>query len=278
MKILNFLFIILIGIFLFIPMVSAVSYVSESRGATMKDTFRVSLGIENVAGMTLTKALFYYNWISLGFLFLIGAMSSKRMTRFFAILIPIFAAMFVWMGWMNAPNPTMTWGVILMCGLMAVVTYMKGSLKENYGGGGPGSLIINIVFYLIILQTCVGIINATQVWETNFAPTPENQQFAPNADLTQSINTATNTGGWLSVIASSATTLTDMALGGIKLLISIIISIAAFSITINSIFPFFAENPLGLLMLGAIQLGIWFVYALFIAVIFGKVYPDTVAF
>jgi hypothetical protein len=277
MKIFNLLIIILVGMMLLIPIVSATSYTSASRSATMKDTFLISLGIENAPGISLVDALYYYNWISIGFLFLIGAMSSKRMTRFFSILIPIFAAMFVYFGWMNSPNPAMTWSTIIMCGLIGIVSYMKGSLKENYGGGGPGTLLINLVFYLIILQTCVGIINATGMWETNYAPT-QDSQFAPNADLTKSISTSTNTGGWLSGISSAATWITDMALGAIKLLVSIIISIAAFSITINSIFPFIAQSSLGLLMLTAIQLGIWFIYTIFMIQLFAKPMPGTLDF
>ena len=95
---------------------------------------------------------------------MLGAMSSKRMTRFFALLIPMFAAMLAFFGWLHAPNEVATWGVIIMTSIIGVVTYMKGSLRENFGGGGPGNLIVNLVFYLIILQTCVGLVLLQDVW------------------------------------------------------------------------------------------------------------------
>jgi len=287
MKIVIIFIMIIVSLLLLCPVVSATTqYKEAAMAATMKDYVRVSLGLENIPGILLATATSYYNWISIGFLFLIGSMSSKRMTRFFAILVPVFAALFVWFGWLQAPNEVATWGIIIMAGIIGVVTYMKGSLRENFGGGGPGNLIINIVFYLIILQTCVGLVNATGVWtnpatnlSNNFAATPTDYQVnSPNADLKTIVPTVSNSGGLLEGAAGLLTILGQLALSCILMLVQIVISIAAFSVIINTIFPFIAQTSLGLFMLAAIQIGIWFAYVLFFVNIMAKPYPDATAF
>lgn len=278
MKRFNLLLIFLIAITFLVPVVSA-EYVESQMGVTINSF--VSLGIENAPGMTAEKATAYYNWISMGFIFLIGAMSSKKMTRFFAILIPVFAGIFVYIHWLNGPDPVQTYGVIIMCGIMGVVTYMKGSLRENFGGGGPGNLIINLVFYLIILQACVGMVNSTGIWvhneNTNYAPN-QTSQFAANADLTQSVTKTSNSGGLLEEIWGTGSILLSLAGSGILMLINVVISIAAFYITISTIFPFITQTPSGTALLVVMQLGIWAAYVLFWINIMGKTYPDATAF
>jgi hypothetical protein len=286
MRYLTLFILAVLMIVLLAPSVSA-GYIEAQRSATMKYYVLVSLGIENLPNMTLTKASSLYNWIAIGFIFLIGSMSSKRMTRFFAILIPIFASLFVYFGWLQASNPAQTYAVIIICAIMGVVTYMKGSLRENFGGGGPGNLIINIVFYLIILQTCVGLVNATGVWQhgnqTNYAPTPTDYQMnAPNADLTQTVPTISNSGGLLQSVTGTASILAQLAISCVKMLMDIVVSIAAFSITINNIFPFITApdggGMLGVFMLAALQVGIWFAYVLFFVNLMAKPFPDSTAF
>jgi len=283
MKLTNIFLIGLIAILLLVPMVSAgTEYVGAQRGATMKEYPLVPLGIENIPGISLEKTVLFYNFISMAFLFLLGAMSSKRMTRFFAILIPTFAGIFVYFQWLTAPNPVQTYGTIIMCALIGVAVYMKGSLKENFGSGGPGSLIMNIAFYIIILESCVGIINSTGVWENSgkFMNTATNMsnQWTPNADLTHSIPLASASGGLFESVAGSASMIVQLGLSSLLMLFNILKSIILFSETLAHIFPFMVEAPLGLALLGIIQLGIWFVYAIFVYQIFGKPSPDAIAF
>jgi hypothetical protein len=271
MKYTNIFLLTIFALILLIPMVSAdTQYIEMQRGATMKDYVTVSLGIENIPGITIQKATSYYNWISVAFLFLIGSMSSKRMTRFFAVLVPIFAGLFVYLGWLQANNPVQTYGIIIFATMIGIITYMKGSLKENFGGGGPGSLILNIVFYLIILQTCVGLVNMTGVWthgnQTNSigAGGLGYQQNSPNADLSSQVNSSTQSGGFLSVASGVIGSLTDLVIGVMLMFLQIIMSIACFSYILLTIFPIIGESPLGLFMLAALQIGIWFCYAIFL--------------
>lgn len=296
MKAFNVIFLLLIAVLLLVPAVSAVDqFIYGERSVTMKQMFLVSLGIEKLPGMVLAKAIFYYNWISMGFLFLLGAMSSKRMTRFFALLIPIFAAILVFLGWLQSPNPATTYAVIILCGLLGTVSYMKGSLRENFGGGGPGSLLINIVFYMLILQACVGIVNASGVWvhsaggimnssinavsETGL---PNSEMYITNSNLTTSIPSVTNGGGWLNKAVDMLTIAAQLSVSTIVLFVQVVLSIVAFSLTINTLFPWICAPDggglLGVAILGAFQFGIWFLYMLTFVNVFAKPFPDATSF
>jgi hypothetical protein len=285
MKPIQLILIILFGLMLLTPIVSA-TYTEVQRGATMKNYVLVSLGFENIPGVTLTKATSYYNWVSIGFLFLVGSMSSKRMTRFFALLIPIFAALFVFFGWLQSPNPTATYGIIAMCGILGVVTYMKGSLKENFGTGGPGSIIMNIIFYLIILQAVVGLVNASGVWvhgsQVNSALTPTDYQNgvqnAPNADLSKSIPSASAGVGYGQTVIDTAAVMVQGLASVLFMILNMLFSLFAFSIIILQIFPFLTEIPLAVSMLALFQIGIYFSYVWFLYQLFAKPSSDTVAF
>jgi hypothetical protein len=257
-----------------VPVVSATEW-GAAREMTVKNF--VSLGIEKIPGMVASKVQLYYNWISIAFIFLLGAISSKSYTRFFAVLIPVFAALFIWMGWLRSADPVSTWGIVVACGLIGVITYMKGSVRDKTGTSGPGSLIITIVFFLIILQTCVGVINITQVWGgSNAAPTDQ-AAMNYNVDLSKSIPVTTGTGGFWSDIMTTGTLIGDMVGATIKLLITIVVSLALFSVVINSIFPFIVESgPIGVVMLGLIQLAIYLAYVIFFVQLFSKASPDAV--
>jgi hypothetical protein len=284
MKLINLFLIGLIAVLLLIPMASATGadYIRAQRLATMKVYPLVPLGIENIPGITLEKTVLFYNFISIGFLFLLGAMSSKRMTRFFAILIPTFAGIFVYFQWLTSPNPIQTYGVIIMCAIIGAAVYMKGSLRENFGGGGPGSLIMNIAFYIIVLEACVGLINSTGVWEDSgkFMNSASNMsnEWIPNADLSESIPLTSDSGGLYNQAIGVASLIGQLTLSSLMLFINILGSLLLFSATLAHIFPFITTSPLGLAILGTIQLGIWFIYVIFIYQLFGKPFPDTVAF
>jgi len=283
----------LIVMALLIPMVTAdplpgtVTYGGAQRTATISNFFGVSLGIENIPGIALDTAIAYYNWISLGLIFLLGAMSSKRMTRFFSILIPVFAALLVYIGWMHSPNPATTWSIIIVCGLLGVITYMKGSLKENFGGSGAGNLLLNIVFYIIILQVCVGVINATGLWTQGgggniLDNTSTDQTYALNADLTKSVPAMSQTGGLYNTVKSAATMASQIIWGCAMMLVSIIESLAVFSVVLLQMYPWITApdggGTLGVLFLGALQLGIYFVYTMYFITLFGNKPLENTAF
>jgi hypothetical protein len=266
---------------LLIAPVSAVN-MSASRDAAMTGAFRwVSLGLETIVPANATM---YYNFLSIGILFLLGALSSSRNTRFFAVLIPVFAALFVYFEWLKGPDPTQMWGIIVMCIILGVAIYMKDSLRERFGVGGPGSMIVNLMIFIIILQTVIGVVNMTNIWEGNAAPSPTNEWSYQNADLTKQIPVVTNSGGLLSGIASTLGVLTDMMISSLKMMLTLLLSLVAFSGVLGMTYPWMVWYPdgtpniYGLAILALLQVGIYVLYTKFIFELYYKPTMGSVDF
>lgn len=252
--------------------VYAADNVTASRGVTAKGPYNllVPLGIEKVV-TPLSTALMYYNWIAVMMIFFVMAMASQRNMRFFVIIIPLLAALLAYFGWLNDPNPLKVWSLIGLTGLMAVGIYMKDTNKEKWGSGGPGLTLLNFVFFMILLQAAVGIINSTAIWEQNTAETPEKYQ---NVDLESQMGGISNVGGLLEGAITTAIALLAMGIMLLQMIISIILTIVAFSVTLLLVFPFLAGNPLVLVIIGSIQVIIWLLYAWFLFTIIYKPMPD----
>ena len=220
----------------------------------------VPLGIEQVPGLTASQAVWFYNIISIGILFLMGACASERNLRHFSILLPLLAAMLVFFGWLQAPNAITTWSIILGCGFLGGLIYMKESLRENWGIGGPGSTLLNIAVFLIIFQCIVGVVNSPTVglFTQNVAPTPTEYQ---SIDLKAQVNELSNTGGLMQDLLSYGSLFVTMAIGAIKALISIIQAILLFSSTVMQAFPIFTDSPFVVALLVAFQIGEWILFA-----------------
>ena len=247
---------------------------SASRDATMTGAFRlVSLGLETIVPASATM---YYNFLAIGILFLIASLSSSRNTRFFAVLIPVFAAMLVYFEWLRGPDPVQTWGVIVMAVVLGVGIYMKDTLRERFGSGGPGSLIMNIMVFMLILQTVVGVVNMTNLWEGNAAATPQNEWTYDSVKLEDEVPMATNTGGLLSDVASTLGVMTDMMISALRLFLTLLLSIGLFAVVLMQIFPWIVTNSdgsgnaYGYAILGLLQVGIWILYMKFIFDLFYK--------
>jgi hypothetical protein len=213
----------------------------------------------------------YYNWIAVMLLFFIMSMASQRNMRFFSIITPMLAALFAYFGWLNSTNSAQVWGIIGLTVLVAVAIYMKDSNKEKWGSGGPGSTMLNVVFFMILLQSAVGVVNTTGIWEHNTAVTPSQYQ---NVDLSQQMGGMSNTGGLLEGAIATAVQLLEMSIMILKMIISIILTVAAFSVTLLIIFPWMAGNVLILAALGAMQVIIWLLYAWFFFTIIYKPMPE----
>lgn len=220
----------------------------------------VSLHIEDF--LPIAQARLYYNWISVFIIVLIGAFASSRTTRFFGILIPVVAALLVYFGWFtyNDPaNPARLMGVIIIGIVLAAAIYMKGSLHERFGIAGPGSLMFNVVFFIIIMQATVGFVNSTELWGgINAAPTGSDQYT--NIDLKSEITTISNTGGALNDLTQMTMILADMVLGVIRMFLAMGMALVLFSVVLGVIYPWMVANPIGVSLLGVLQLGIYIIY------------------
>lgn len=227
--------------------------ITSYRAVTLKGPsgLLVPLGIENY--MPLDEALVWYNWICFAIIFPFACAAGSRETRFFVIAIPIITAIFAWWGWFNTPDPATTYGLIIVSALMGVGLYMKGALRENWGLGGPGSTLINLVVYIIILQAVIGFVNTSTIWNENTGIANEDYS---NVDLSEQTEGLISEGGVLNTLINTATILYNIAFSAIRVLVSIIASIALFSVVLLLAFPFL-NTPIALAFLTVLQVGNW---------------------
>jgi hypothetical protein len=244
-----------------VPVAAETANVSAGMSVTCKGPYDilVSLGIENF--LPLAQARIYYNWISVCILVLIGVMASSRTTRFISILVPVMAALLMYFGWFtfaDPSNPARLFGIVVVGAVLAVAAYMKGSLHERFGIAGPGSMMFNLVFFILILQATVGFVNSTALWDVNAAPTASTQYS--NIDLQTEITSVSSVGGGMTDVTQIGTILTDMAFGCIKMFIAMGLALVAFSVTIGIIYPWIPASQFGIALLVLMQLGIYIIY------------------
>lgn len=251
---------ILLVAMLFLIGVSTASpvYLTQGMGETDKglDGVLVPLGIP-------IQFHYVYNWISLGFIFLIAATASQKNGMFFAILLPVFASMFVWFGWLslNTENAqAKEIGIIIMCGVLAVGLYFKGKQQQSFGISGPGSPFLNIVFWMIMLQASIGFINASGLFDsgTGSAITPT----YPNIDLQTNVPSYASTGGFFAGITDQLYLLTTAVISAWTMIWKVLAGIVYFKSLVISIAPFLANNAIVDLFLTVISAAIDFVVLL----------------
>lgn len=208
----------------------------------------------------------WYRWLSLCILFLLAGLSSQRTKQFWVILIPIFAAIFFWFGWFvptgGLKEETILIGVIIMCAVLGVMLYMKSALREKHGVGGPGSMLLNIVFYLIVLQASIGFINGLQVWSDDYSTAASTIGYK-NVDITTDIPVVTNAGGGLIDTISIGMVMLEMSFSVLRMVFEVLRSIVFIYPQLMMMFPFLAQSAQTQALLVLLQIGIYIVYLLF---------------
>ena len=253
--------ILLVLALLVVPVCAETENLTAGNAVTMKGPFGllVPLGFENF--VPVASVPIYYNWIAFSALMLIGAMASVRTIRFVAFLLPVFAALFIYWGWMtnaNPAHPTQLWGMVVVCTLIAAGVYMKGALHEKFGIAGPGSVFFNLVFFIILLEATVGMLNGFELFDFATAPSASNQYT--NIDLQTAITSVSGTGGGLNDIVQIGTILTEMAFGVLQMFFAMGAAIVAFSVVVGIIYPWIPAAPQGLAFLVIMQVGIYIIY------------------
>lgn len=127
------------------------------------------------------------------------------------------------------------------------------------------STLVNIVFYLILLQASVGFVNSFGVWQVNSAVAINNTYS--NVDLSTLPNVQ-NAGGILNDVMAFGTILTDAVISMIKIIMAMVISIATIYPTIKLIFPWMLTSNETIAFLVILQFGIWFMYVTFLYKLF----------
>jgi len=203
--------------------------------------------------------LYIYTWISLCFLFLIASSASQKNGEFWAILLPLFAAMFVWWGWLVMPVQQ-GMGIIIMAAILAIGVYFKGKQQQSFGIAGPGSPFLNIVFWMIIIQASIGFINATGMFSFmgNSAVTPLQYQ---NVDLTESVPNYAQTGGIGGEFVSTMFFAAQAVVAAMTMMWKVLMGIIYFKSLVLSIAPFLGEYAIVDLFLNVITIGIDFIIA-----------------
>jgi hypothetical protein len=246
----------------------------------------VSLGIEYVVGMALTTAYMYYNYISVCLMFFIAAMAGARSESRFLIVLPIMGGIFLWFGWIQTGTPDTQLQFLMfliIAALLGIFSYMNDVNHEKYGVAGPGSKLLNIVFFLILFQAAVGVISGFNLFDAGTAQPVSNVctvgyqcDAYGNIMLSESVGTIGETGGLFQSAIGILTALPMLAIGILKMLITILISIVAFPLVLNasisSIYPGISSNMAYIGFLALMQVGIWAVYLM---TIFAWYYKPT---
>jgi hypothetical protein len=228
----------------------------SAAGITFNGGRLIPLGIENVPGLTVSQITWFYNIIAVGLLFLLGSITSERNVRHWTILVPVMGAMFMFFGWLTSPTGN-TFGIIVFCVFLASLMYMKGSLKENFGIGGPGNTLLNIMIFLIVIQSIIGLVNLPSVGlfnNQNVAPTPSEYQ---SVDLPSQFGAIANSGGWMQAAISAATLFITAIVGIVFAVIGMLKAILLFPLTAQEAFPVITASPMVIQFLMVFQIGEW---------------------
>jgi hypothetical protein len=232
--------------------------ITSSCGLTASGPFNilVSLGLEYI--LPIDWAYLFYNVIALTLLYATLSLASQRDIRFYAVGLPLLAAALAFFGWYNGygTSSMQIWGNIIATGLIGTGVYLKETNREKWGAGGGGSTLINFVFFIILLQACVGLINGSQIWQDNTAPTPTQYQ---NVNLEQQIGGINNSGGLFGGAISTLEMLGVLAIQALIMVLTVIATIAAFSAVLVFVFPFLGSGlPLQILIVT--QIVVWLLY------------------
>ncbi len=239
-----------------------VYYVSAAGQVLMQGPtgIMIPLGIEQF--LDLNTALMLYNYLSLGLIFFVAAMSGNRSESRFCVIIPIIAGVLTWIGWLNAPDPMQAWAITIIAGLLGIAIYMNEMNHEKYGISGGGSKLLN-----------VGLVNGFDLFpigQTQPTPNVCNVGYEcdayHNIDLTASTAQFTQSTGMLEDIVTTIAQLPVVIWQTLVFLVKIAGSVLLFSVvlngTMNGIFPGIAANGYYLAFLAVMQVVIWAIYIL----------------
>jgi len=248
---------ILLALTLILPAVSAAT-VCGSRAVTLggPSGILVPLGFENF--MSLAQARFWYNWICVIILLPIAAVASKRNYEQFGVFIPVVAAILLGFGWLQTANMVQTTGAIIATGFMGGALYMKGQLRQTWGLGGPGSTIMNIVVFMIILSAVFGLVNSQAIWRENTGV--QSNQFL-NVNLEAEVTQLANAGGALDDAIDLAWALVSAGIASLKVLLSIILCVGCFEAAILLMYPWVIQSALLVGILSIFQVGLYIMMA-----------------
>ena len=259
------------------PAMATTGMVGSSTTAGGVLNLLVSLGIENIPGVSVTYALFIYRFISFGLIMLLAMSADRRTQEIFSILIVALAALFAYFGWWTVLlpngniNPAGPWSMVILCAIVAVISYMTSQKQTNFGISGAGDPVVNLFMFFIIFNSCLGMLSSTAIFANvpGIANAPSvctSNNYANcqvnGATQLSSIGTQTSSGGFWSNLSDYATMFTTAAVNAILLILSIAISLVFVAGTITITYPWILQSPPAMVLLGVFQIVIYVLYYL----------------
>jgi magnesium-transporting ATPase (P-type) len=159
-----------------------------------------------------------------------------------------------------------------MCAVLAVILYMTEKKRFLYGINGAGDPLINILVFVLLMQSTIGLINGTGMFESgatvaspadcaNGSVTFTNCAINGNLMLTN-IQNSSGTNNVLGQTFSAVLTIASMGWNLLVLIVQLLVSVSVFGVVIYNTYPWIASSPLAMVLLGLLQLGIWLIYML----------------
>jgi hypothetical protein len=212
----------------------------------------ISLGIENF--VSAVNAVYLYNMIAIAIILLIAAFSGPRSEAVFCIIVPIFAGLFEWFGWLrmtdsvtHLPSQTGQMGLIavtIVMFLLGIMIYMNEQNREKYGVGGPGAKWLNIIIFIALFNVALGVMSGFATFPIgNQSPIPSAcvVGFSCDGHGTYDFTTTMNSVGASAGVGNDMYTTATGFAGAIGAMALIFFGLAASLVT----FPVWFANLIG---------------------------------
>lgn len=246
----------------------------------------VPLGFETY--MDITTARMYYDYIATILLILIAATTGSRGEPAYCILIPIFAGVFTLFGWFSFAHNLNAIASMVVAGILGIMIYMNETNHELNGVAGPGSKLLNVVFFLILFQTMLGLLPGMGVFDSSATDNPSyGQAYCPpsascgeysNVDITTSTKTQASGGGFLegtiSVVYGAVTAFLNMLGFLVIMIINVLLSATVIGTLVNGIWPGVSGTPVFLAFMGLLSVIFWACDLIFIENVYLKLFPS----
>lgn len=220
----------------------------------------IPLGIERVVSNS-TQVTLYYNWFSLALLSLLAFMSGYRDSRFMAILLPVWASVSVFSGWLKFQNQASGFAIIVVMCILAGINYMQEVRHEKFGIAGPGNIIMKLFMFMIILQCTVAFVNSSSIFPLDTQPVAATNTQYTNIDLSTNMANINGSGGLFAAIQDIVTILTQISVSTLFMVGKALLSIAAFAVVLAQVYPWItAAGAVGYGFLIILQFAIWALY------------------
>ena len=257
----------------FLMQVVSAENVQMSNTLTFKSTagLLLPLGIENY--LSAADTIMYYNYIGIILLLIVAAFAGMSNESRFTFFVPVFAGFLVFVGWLQAPDPTNYWGMIVGCMLLGALMYLNDMNHEKRGVAGPGTKLLTVVMMIIVFEGSVTLMSTQGL---NIFPELGNsglhQQSLTcngygyqcdangNIMLSASVSGISNAGGANLDVVSVMMWAAQALVGVMLFIIKIVAAVLLFSVVLVAAYPALGASPQALLFLGIMQIVIWAIY------------------